>query len=447
MPFASVEELVHDIARGRIVVLVDSEDRENEGDLVLAAEKATPESIRFLAVHGRGLVCAPVSPEIADRLSLPLMSSGADPDECAFTVSVDARKGISTGISAFDRAFTARLLADPRSRMRDFKRPGHLFPLRARAGGVLERPGHTEAAVDLARLAGLTPVGVICEVMNDDGTMARLPDLERLARHHGLRMGSIAQLIEYRQRHGVPRSSTPTTGFVRHLSSARLPTPFGVFEIHVFENQRDEEVLVLTQGALTRCEPTESRGVGSSVGGSRAADSQPADSHAADSHAADSHGDDSEPVLVRLHSACFTGDVLGSLRCDCGGQLQVALRAIGEAEQGILIYLPQEGRGIGLAKKIEAYHLQERGLDTVEANHALGFPPDLRTYEDAAAVLKWFGADRIRLLSNNPSKVESLVAHGIDVVERLSIEVGAGPVNHGYLRAKKGKLGHFFEAV
>jgi len=408
MEFAPVEELIREIARGRMVILVDDPSRENEGDLVIAAEKASADAVRFMATHGRGLICAPVAPEIADRLDLPLMTDQpSDPGECAFTISVDAREGTTTGISAFDRALTARLLASPTSRARDFKRPGHLFPLRAARGGVLERFGHTESAIELARLAGLSQAALICEVMAEDGSMARLPELRRLAAREDLRIGTIEEIVAYRRRHGGQTPSGPPLAAVRELSHARLPTPLGVFEIHVLSGSRDEEIVALVQGDLR--------------GGA--------------------------PPLVRLHSACLTGDALGSLRCDCGGQLEMALRRIGEEERGILIYLPQEGRGIGLARKIEAYRLQEDGLDTVEANHRLGFPADLRSYEDAAAVLRHFGVTEARLLTNNPAKIDGLERHGIAVVERISIEPGAGPVNLSYLRAKKGKLGHLFEAI
>lgn len=413
MTFAPVPDLIREIRNGRMVIIVDSEDRENEGDLVMAAEKTTPEAIRFMATVGRGLICAPLAPDIIDRLQLPPMDNGpAHPEDCAFTVSVDAHQGISTGISAYDRAFTSRLLADPESRASDFKRPGHLFPLRARAAGVLERTGHTEAAVDLSRLAGFAPAGIICEVMNDDGTMARLPDLEKLANNQGLLLGSIEDLVAYRQEHDAETTITPEpTRGVRYLSCATLPTRFGVFDIHVFANCKDEEIVSLSLGGVKDRAKT------------------------------------TDPVLTRVHSACLTGDILGSLRCDCGGQLHAALEHIGREGLGMLVYMPQEGRGIGLAKKIEAYLLQEQGLDTVEANKALGFPTDLRAYDDAAEVLRWFGVNRVRLMTNNPAKIEGLTGLGIEVTERVSIEAGAGPANQSYLETKKGKLGHFFEAV
>ncbi len=412
MEFALVEQLIQEIALGRMVILVDNPDRENEGDLVMAAALTDAEKIRFMATYGRGLICAPLAPEIADRLSLPPMTEApSDPEECDFTISVDARHGTTTGISAFDRAHTARLLADPCTRPTDLKRPGHLFPLRSKPQGVLERPGHTEAAVDLARLAELPPCGVVCEVMNDDGTMARLPELQQLARREGLCIGTISDLVAYLRRHDPSAPVPGTDSLVRHLSDARLPTPLGVFQMHVFENRREEEVVVLERG---------------------------------DVRAAVTAG---QIPLVRVHSACFTGDILGSLRCDCGGQLQMALARLSEEENGALIYLPQEGRGIGLARKVEAYRLQEHGFDTVEANLKLGFPADLRTYEDAAGVLKWFGVHQVRLLTNNPAKVDGLQKNGLQVVERLSLEAGTGPVNYAYMKTKQGKLGHLFEAV
>ncbi len=412
MAFAPVEKLIEAIRKGQTVLLVDDEGRENEGDFIVAAEHATAENIGLMARLGRGLICAPVAPAIADRLALsPMVSDDAEPEDpigCAFTVSVDARDGITTGISAHDRALTARLLSDPATKSSDLRRPGHIFPLRAKPGGVLERAGHTEAAIDLARLAGCTPAGVICEVMADDGTMMRVPELEKLAESEDILLGSIEDLIAYRKEHDASPAHVGQMGIVRHQAVAKLPTPFGQFAIHVFANERKEEIVALCLGDL------------------RASDPVP---------------------LTRIHSACFTGDVLNSLRCDCGGQLHMALQAIGEAGHGIVVYLPQEGRGIGLAKKIEAYQLQEYGLDTVEANEKLGFPADLRTYEDAAAILGWFGVRKVRLLTNNPAKIQGLEDCGIEITERVSVEPGPGPVNHAYLKTKKGKLGHFFEAV
>ncbi|MEC9476676.1 MAG: 3,4-dihydroxy-2-butanone-4-phosphate synthase [Planctomycetota bacterium] len=412
MAFAPVEQLIEEISRGGMVILVDDEHRENEGDLIIAAEKITAEKITFLAKEGRGLICAPLSAEIIDRLQLPAMTNQpSDPDECAFYLSVDAREGTTTGISAHDRARTARLLADPSTQLEAFKRPGHLFPLRAHPEGVLARTGHTEASVDLTRLAGLQPAAVICEVMNDDGSMARLPDLIRFAQRHQLLLGTIESLVEYRQK----QESSTQSGRREHLeprchSAAQLPTPFGIFEIECWSVGDGEPITLLRQGDL------------SSAGG--------------------------DPPVVRVHSACFTGDVIGSLRCDCGAQLQMALDTIGFHERGALLYLPQEGRGIGLTSKIEAYHLQQNeGLDTVEANERLGYPPDLRDYTDAAKILKTLGATEIQLLTNNPSKVNGLQQNGIEVVKRLAIEAGSGPVNLNYLQVKKTKLGHIFEAI
>ena len=415
MRFSPVEELVREIACGNIVILVDDAERENEGDFVVAAEKVTPETIRFMATLGRGLVCAPIAPEIADRLSLPMMTENpTDPGECAFTVSVDAREGVSTGISAFDRARTAAILADPQSRPHHLKKPGHLFPLRAHPQGLAARQGHTEASVELVRLAGFQPAAVICEVMKEDGTMARLPDLADLAEREGLLIGAIEDLVEYQEKHGdglIPEVVEAPT--VERVSHAELPTPFGVFEIEIFTGRRGDEIVALHRGDL-----------GSGTGDST-----------------------DEAPLVRVHSACFTGEVFGSLRCDCAGQLQLAIEKIGEEDCGVVIYLPQEGRGIGLASKLDAYRLQDGGLDTVEANQRLGFAADLRTYDDAADILRSLGVERVRLLTNNPLKVQGLDHNGIDVTRRLPIEAGPGPANLSYLRTKKGKLGHLFEAI
>lgn len=435
--FAPVPELIAAIARGEMVILVDDQSRENEGDFILAAELATPEAIGTMATIGRGLICVPLAPAFADRLELPPMvnpsASGkpsvGDPYACAFTISVDAMDGITTGISAQDRALTARLLADDKTGPDALRRPGHLFPIRSRAGGVLERPGHTEAAVDLIRLAGLAPVGVICEIMKDDGTMARRDDLFELAERDGFAVGCIADLVAYRRSLaqddlGQLPAVHDGGNEVRHLSAARMPTPVGVFNVHVFANPSGEEIVVMTTEKLDR----------------------PRTSNAKTPPEANESTGTRSP-LVRVHSECFTGDVLGSLRCDCGGQLHMALARLGADESGMLIYLPQEGRGIGLAKKIEAYALQEHGLDTVEANRKLGFAADLRDYRDAAEILRWFGFSDVRLLTNNPAKISGLEKYGITVSERIGIEPGPGPVNHGYLRTKKDKLGHFFEAM
>lgn len=433
MPFASAEEMIFEISRGGMVILIDDANRENEGDLVVAAQSITPEQVNFLATHARGLICSPLAQQITDRLELsPMNATPCDPMECAFTMSVDAREGNSTGISAFDRARTLRKLAAPGSTTDDFKRPGHVFPLKANPGGLLSRSGHTEAALHLVERAGLQPAAVICEVMNEDGSMARLPDLIAFSKLHRLPLGTIDSLVQQcqeEQRHeqaspalsgdassqsaaaqSAAGESQPTVEPSRH-SGAQLPTPYGLFEIESWSVPFGTPITVLRQGDL---------GMGPSA----------------------------EAPIVRLHSACFTGDVIGSLRCDCGAQLQMALEAIGSRERGALLYLPQEGRGIGLTRKIEAYHLQQNeGLDTVEANERLGFAPDLRDYGDAASILKSLGATSVRLLTNNPAKVSGLESNGIVVAERLAIEPEPGPVNLGYLRAKKNKMGHIFEAI
>ena len=408
MAFATVEELVQEIAKGRMVILIDAPDRENEGDIVMAAELVTDEHIKFCALEGRGLICAPMAAEFCERLDLPPMSDKPTlPGECAFTVSVDASEGITTGISAADRAHTARLLADPNSRPDQFNRPGHLFPLKAKPGGVLRRTGHTEASVDLARMAGLQPAAIICEVMNDDGTMARLPELEVFAEKHGLLLGTIDSLVEYRRERETIEEAAPEVPI--RLSAANLPTPYGVFELECWKTADNDPVTVLRMGDLSE------------------------------------GGDD---PIVRVHSACMTGDVFGSLRCDCGMQLDHSLKMIGAKERGALIYLPQEGRGIGLAKKIEAYHLMESdGLDTVEANEHLGFEADLREYSAAAKILRALSVNQVRLLTNNPGKVEGLEENGVQVTQRIPLELGVGPVNINYLKTKKTKFGHTFETI
>jgi 3,4-dihydroxy 2-butanone 4-phosphate synthase/GTP cyclohydrolase II len=397
MSFASVEEAVAEFRAGRFVIIVDDEHRENEGDLAIAAEKVTPEAINFMATHGRGLICMPMLGSRLDELKIPLMVPPAENDSSfgtAFTVSVDYKHGTTTGISAYDRAATVRALIDPRSRPEDFARPGHLFPLRYREGGVLVRPGQTEAAVDLARLAGLYPAAVICEIMAPDGTMARLPYLEAFAAEHGLKIVSVAQIAAYRRRREP---------LVRRVAEASLPTAFGEFKVIAFEGLYDGR----THIALVRGE------VG--AGG---------------------------PSLVRIHSECLTGDVFGSLRCDCGEQLEEALKLVGSAGCGVVIYLRQEGRGIGLENKILAYHLQERGLDTVEANLALGFPADLREYSVAASILRELGIRKIRLITNNPAKLDDLEEAGIEVVERVPLIIKSNPHNARYLQTKKHRLGH-----
>lgn len=396
--FSTIEEALGDIAQGKMIVVVDDEDRENEGDLVIAAEKVTPEAINFMAAYARGLVCVPLTEDQARRLGLCLMVDENTDRHCtAFTVSVDAAEGTTTGISAAERALTAKLLSDPTSSSKDFRRPGHIFPLIARNGGVLKRAGHTEAAVDFARLAGLRPAGVICEVMNEDGTMARLNDLAVFAKRHGLKIVSIADLIRYRHRRDR---------LVERVSTVQLPTEYGNFVAHAYRFILDEAGdhlhMVLVKGDITG----------------------------------------EAPVLVRVHSECLTGDVFGSLRCDCGPQLHRAMKMIEAEGRGVLIYMRQEGRGIGLLPKLKAYELQEKGLDTVEANVALGFAPDLRDYGVGAQIMADLGLRHVRLLTNNPRKVIGLEGYGIDIVDRVPIEIEANPYNERYLDTKREKLGH-----
>ena len=400
MSFSTVEEAVEAIRRGRMVVVVDDEDRENEGDLVMAAQFATPEAINFMLKEARGLICVPMPREWAERLDLPpMVHPPRDHHETAFTVSVDAREGVTTGISAHDRAHTIRLLADPGAKPEDFVRPGHVFPLVAMDGGVLRRAGHTEAAVDLCRLAGLRPVGVICEIMRDDGTMARLPDLRAFAEKHGLPLITVADLIAHRKR---------TERLVRRVAEANLPTKFGHFRIVTFVDLvTGQEHVALVKGEVSGL----------------------------------------DPVLVRVHSECLTGDAFGSLRCDCGDQLHRALEMIEREGRGVLLYMRQEGRGIGLANKVCAYELQDRGMDTVEANRALGFPPDLRDYGIGAQILVDLGVRKIRLLTNNPRKVVGLSGYGLEIVEHVPIEVDPNPHNWRYLKAKKERLGHWLSKV
>lgn len=400
MRLSTVEDVISDLRQGRFVIVVDDEHRENEGDLVVAAQFATPEAINFMAREGRGLICIALTGERLDRLKLPLMvppehnTSGYG---TAFTISVEARRGVTTGISAHDRATTVATLIDPASTAEDLARPGHMFPLRASDGGVLERTGQTEASVDLMKLAGLDPSAVLCEIMSDDGTMARRPDLETYADRHGLKILSIADLAAYRR----DREASP-----RRVVEVELPTEHGDFHLvgylHTVGTEPD---LALIYG-----DPT-------------AADAP----------------------LVRLHSECLTGDVLGSRRCDCGEQLHRALHIIAEEGRGVLLYLRQEGRGIGLLNKLRAYRLQEHGLDTVEANEHLGFRADERDYQNAAIMLRDLGVERVRLLSNNPNKVAGLEASGVEVVERISLLVEPGSDNAGYLETKRTRLGHLFE--
>lgn len=393
--FHTIEEALDEIAAGRMVIVTDDENRENEGDLVMAAEKVTPEAINFMVRHGRGLVCVPMTGERLDELELrQMVDRGGDHMGTAFTVSVDARQGVSTGISAAERAHTVRTLVDPRTRPSGLVRPGHIFPLRAREGGVLRRPGHTEAAVDLARLADLYPAGVICEIMNEDGSMARVPDLLAFAERHGLRVITIADLIHYRMRH---------ESLVEALTPVDMPTRFGHFRAHPYEDRLTGACHVaLALGPVA----------------------------------------DGGPVLTRVHSECLTGDVFHSLRCDCGEQLEAALRQIAQEGRGVLLYMRQEGRGIGLANKMRAYDLQDQGLDTVEANLQLGFAADMRDYGTGAQILRHLGVTRLRLLTNNPDKQYSLRGYGLEIVERVPIEVQPNAVNGRYMATKREKLGH-----
>ena len=399
MSFNTIEEALDDIRAGKMVVMVDDEDRENEGDLVMAAEKATAEAINFMATHARGLVCVPLTAQRIQTLRLePMAKDNTDPHGTAFTVSVDAASS-TTGISAFERAETVRVLINAASKPEDLRRPGHIFPLQAREGGVLVRAGHTEGAVDLARLAGLTPAGVICEIMNDDGTMARVPDLINFVKKHGLKLITIKDLIRYRRQ---------TEKLVERVETIKLPTDFGEFQAVGYRSLLDgQDHLALVKGRV----------------------------------------DDGEPILVRVHSECLTGDVFHSRRCDCGEQLAAALEQIEKEGRGVLLYMRQEGRGIGLLNKLRAYKLQEQGKDTVEANLALGFPPDLRDYGVGAQILVDLGVKQARILTNNPRKIVGLEGYGIEVVARVPIEVRPKPENAQYLQTKKDKLGHYLSSV
>ena len=398
--FASIENAIAAVRAGQMVIVVDDEDRENEGDLTIAAEKVTPQAINFMAQYGRGLICLAMTPEHLDALEIPLMvAHNSSRFETAFCVSIEAKQGTTTGISAADRASTVLTAINPATRPSDLSRPGHVFPLRAKNAGVLARAGQTEAAVDLARLAGLHPSGVICEIMNKDGTMARVPQLSRFARRHDIPLVAIADLIAYRMR---------TESVVKRVASTKLPTEYGEFRLHAFENQIDKQ----THVALVRGE----------VG----------------------NGQD---VLVRVHSQCLTGDVLRSARCDCGGQLDKALRRIATEGRGVLLYLNQEGRGIGLANKIRAYGLQDEGLDTVEANERLGFKPDQRDYGIGVQILRELGVRSMRLLSNNPRKLVAIEGYGLSVTKWLPIEIPASPSTLRYLTTKRNKLGHVLSGV
>jgi len=393
-----MEEIIEDIKAGKMVIVCDDEDRENEGDLTMAAELVTPEDINFMATHGRGLICLPMAEEILDRLEIPQMiTHNSSRMGTAFTVSIEAKDGVSTGISAADRAHTCRVAVDAATDPEDLVMPGHVFPLRARPGGVLQRAGQTEAAVDLSRLAGLKPAGVICEIMKEDGTMARVPDLEKFSAEHGVKMVTVAQIIEHRRTYET---------MVRCAVETKLPTPFGEFRLRAYENEIDD----LTHLAIIMGEP-----------------------------------EGKDDVLVRVHSACLTGDALHSLRCDCGSQLEAAMRAVAAEGEGVIVYMQQEGRGIGLLNKMKAYHLQDEGLDTVEANQRLGLAPDLRDYGIGAQILKELGLRRIRFMTNNLTKVVGLQGFGLEIVERVPIEIEPNGHNERYLETKREKLNHVFE--
>ncbi|MBI2174781.1 MAG: bifunctional 3,4-dihydroxy-2-butanone-4-phosphate synthase/GTP cyclohydrolase II [Candidatus Omnitrophica bacterium] len=396
--FHPIPEILEEIRKGHLVIVVDDGDRENEGDLVMAASCVTPEHIAFMATHGRGIICVPMEGKRLDVLGLhPMTAASEDPMKTAWTVSVDAKRGVTTGISAFDRAHTIQTLLDPQSSHNDLARPGHLFPLRAKEGGVLRRAGHTEAAVDLARLSGQYPAGVICEIMRDDGTMARTSDLLEFASRHGLKICTIASLIEYRRRFEK---------LIHRVVTTKLPTEHGLFTMILYGSSVDDrQHIALVRGNVDR----------------------------------------QKAVLVRVHSQCLTGDVFGSLRCDCGLQLRRAMQKVSEDGCGVILYINQEGRGIGLGNKLKAYALQDQGLDTVEANLALGFEPDLRDYGLGAQILVDLGLKDLRLLTNNPRKIIGLEGYGLRVVERVPIEITPHPENAKYLETKRDKLGHLLE--
>ncbi len=396
----SIEDALKDIRAGKMVILVDDEDRENEGDLTIAAEKITPEAINFMATHGRGLICLSMTGDALDALGLPLMvDNNTSQFETGFTISIEAREGVTTGISAADRATTIIAATADNAKPEDLVRPGHIFPLRAKKGGVMVRSGQTEGSVDLARLAGLKPNGVICEIMNDDGTMARMPDLEEFSEKHKIGICSIADLIEYRMR---------TESFVHKAVETKIPTEFGAFKTIVYENDvEDLQHIALVKGEI----------------------------------------DSTKPVLVRVHSECLTGDIFGSMRCDCREQLHKSLSMINEEGCGVLLYIRQEGRGIGLVNKLKAYVLQDKGYDTVEANEKLGFKADLRNYGIGAQVLADLGIKQMKLITNNPKKIVGLEGYGLSVVEKVSIETTPNEFNKSYLECKKLKMGHMLNLV
>jgi len=397
----SVETALDAVRAGRMIIIVDDEDRENEGDLMVAAEKITPEAINFMARHGRGLICLPLTRERLEELQLPLMvSDNTARFQTAFTISIDAKEGVTTGISAHDRAKTILAAIDPETKPEDLARPGHIFPLQAKAGGVLLRAGQTEAAVDLARTAGLKPAGVICEIMNEDGSMARMPQLEEVSRRYGIPILTIADLIRYRMKHET---------LVRKLDEADLPTSRGQFRLHVYEDTiHGEHHVALVKGDVDR----------------------------------------GDPILVRAHSQCLTGDTFGSVRCDCGEQLRLSMEMIEKEGRGVVLYiLNHEGRGIGLANKIKAYAMQDAGADTVEANRRLGFKPDQRDYGIGAQILVALGVHRIRLITNNPRKFVGLTGYGLEIVERVPLEVPPNVCNLHYLKTKKEKMGHILDLV